>query len=621
MRPGLYADAPIGATMAEQRNFKTCALGLYGRPGPLQLFRIIDEIMPTEFKLPNLGEGIKSADIAGISVKEGDTIAPNQNVLELETDKAVVELPCPPGGKLLKIHVKQGQTVEPGALLFTLEGNGAAPAPAKPEAKAPEAAKPAQPAAQQPAAQPAPAAQAAPAKAPAPAAGGGKQTFNCPELGEGIKSADVSSLSVKVGDTVTAGQNVMEVETDKAVVELPCPIAGQVTEIHVQAGATIKPGSPLLTLAASGADASAAPATPAAPAPQAQKSNVPATTPATAPATTQTPVPSPAPVAPNSTPAPTATAATVAASMGDSVPPAPAGPATRRMARQLGVNLHHVTGTGPGGRITMDDVQGHVRQILQGQKTVPGLATAKVAAPSLPDFTQFGTVERKAMNRIAKTSAANLSYAWQTIPHVTQNDLADVTELEAGRKRHTTNQKTGAKITMTVLAIKAVVAALKQYPNFNSSLDSNTDEIILKQYYHIGVAVDTEYGLVVPVIRDANHKSILEIAAELDVLASKARERKLSPSDFQGGTFTITNLGGIGGTTFSPIVNWPEVAILGMSRAKQQMVIMDGEPKVRLMLPLSLSYDHRVVNGADAARFITKVSGLLADPSQLLIES
>ncbi len=563
--------------------------------------------MPTEFKLPNLGEGIKSADIAGISVKEGDTIEPNQNVLELETDKAVVELPCPSGGKLLKIHVKQGQTVEPGAVLFTLDGNGAAttaPAkPAAPEAAAPKAAAPA--------AAPASVPPAAP-KAAAPAAAGGKQTFNCPNLGEGIKSADVSSLSVKVGDTITAGQNVMEVETDKAVVELPCPLAGQVTEVHVQQGATIKPGTPLLTVATSGAAAASS-----APAPEAPK-----TTAAAPVATPGKPVPV-APVSPSSTPAPTATAATVAASAADSqkIAPAPAGPATRRMARQLGVDLHHVTGTGPGGRITMDDVQGHVKQIMQGTKTIPGQAPAKATAPPLPDFTQFGPVDRKAMNRIAKTSAANLSYAWQTIPHVTQNDLADVTELEAGRKRHTTNQKTGAKITMTVLAIKAVVAALKQYPNFNSSLDSNTDEIILKQYYHIGVAVDTEYGLVVPVIRDANHKSILEIAAELDVLASKARERKLSPSDFQGGTFTITNLGGIGGTTFSPIVNWPEVAILGMSRAKQQMVIMDGEPKVRLMLPLSLSYDHRVVNGADAARFITKVSGLLADPSQLLIES
>jgi pyruvate dehydrogenase E2 component (dihydrolipoamide acetyltransferase) len=562
--------------------------------------------MPTEFKLPNLGEGIKSADIAGISVKEGDVIEPNQNVLELETDKAVVELPCPTGGKLLKIHVKQGQTVEPGALLFTLDGVGAASSAPAPAPAAP--AKPAQPAAPTAAPQ-ATAAAPAPAAAPksAPAAGG-SQTFTCPNLGEGIKSADVSSVSVKVGDTITAGQNVMELETDKAVVELPCTIAGTVTQVHVQPGATIQPGAALLTLEASGAAAPAA--TAPAKSPEAAPAN-----PAPQPAAPQAAVSAPAAAATNA--ALTAIAATT-----EKRPPAPAGPATRRLARQLGVDLYQVTGSGPGGRITMDDVQTHVRQILQGAKTVaPAAATAKVAAPPLPDFAQFGPIERKAMNRIAKTAAANLSYAWQTIPHVTQNDLADVTELEAGRKRHTTNQKTGAKITMTVLAIKAVVAALKQYPNFNSSLDPATDEFILKQYYHIGVAVDTEYGLVVPVIRDANHKSILEIAAELDVLASKARERKLSPSDFQGGCFTITNLGGIGGTTFSPIVNWPEVAILGMSRAKQQMVIMDGEPKVRLMLPLSLSYDHRVINGADAARFITKVSGLLADPSQLLIES
>ena len=560
--------------------------------------------MPTEFKLPNLGEGIKSADIAGISVKEGDVIEPNQNVLELETDKAVVELPCPSGGKLLKIHVKPGQTVEPGVVLFTLDSVGAdKAAPAKSAKPTPAGAKRAAPAAT-----PAPVAPPAAPQAAAPPAASGMQTFSCPNLGEGIKSADVSSLSVKVGDLITAGQNVMELETDKAVVELPCSIAGQVTAVHVEPGQTIQPGSPLLTLAITGSVSPAAvPKNGAAP---------PATT--AQPALTH-------PSSSSPTPDPTPTAATVATSVAAAVdarvPPAAAGPATRRAARQLGVDLHHITGSGPGGRITMDDVQSHVRQILQGSKTVPGLASANIAAPALPDFSQFGQLERKAMNRIAKTSAANLSYAWQTIPHVTQNDLADVTELEAGRKRHTQNQKTGAKITMTVLAIKAVVAALKQYPNFNSSLDSSTDEIILKQYYHIGVAVDTEYGLVVPVIRDANHKSILDIAAELDGLASKARERKLSPADFQGGTFTITNLGGIGGTTFSPIVNWPEVAILGMSRAKQQMVIMDGEPKVRLMLPLSLSYDHRVVNGADAARFVTKVSGLLADPSQLLIES
>lgn len=582
--------------------------------------------MPIEFKLPNLGEGIKSADISTISVKEGDVIEPDQNVMELETDKAVVELPCPTGGKLLKIHVKPGQTVTPGTLIFSIEGNGAADAPAKaapaksaPAAKAPPVSNAASEAAP---------AQAAPASKPAAAtsSGGGTQVFKCPNLGEGIKSADVAGISVKVGDTITENQGIMELETDKAVVELPCPFAGQITQIHVKSGATIKPGDELLTISTSApADATeAAPAEASSGTPQKAAQTTTSATAKTAnpPMTKSVGVQADSPTA--VTVAPVASAAAMVPAS-EKPAPAPAGPATRRLARQLSVDLYQVAGSGPGGRITMDDVQAYVRQIMEGSKTSPKASaaapTSKVTAPPLPDFTQFGSVERKTMSRLAKTAANNLSYAWQTIPHVTQNDLADVTELEAGRKRHTQNQKSGAKITMTVLAIKAVVAALKQYPHFNASLDTNTDEVILKQYYHVGVAVDTEFGLVVPVIRDVNHKSILEIASELDVLASKARDRKLSPSDFQGGTFTITNLGGIGGTTFSPIVNWPEVAILGMSRAKQQLVVTDGEPKVRLMLPLSLSYDHRVINGADAARFITKVSGLLADPSQLLIES
>lgn len=564
--------------------------------------------MSIEFKLPNLGEGVKSADIAGITVKPGDVLEPNQNILELETDKAVVELPCPIGGKVLNLHVKQGQTVTPGTLILTLEGNGAsssgstaptAPAAEKKPAPAPATAS----------APPANSSNAAPPNNRGNA--GGEVTFSCPNLGEGIKSADVAGVMVKAGDVITANQNILELETDKAVVELPCPTAGKVLEVLVQTGSTVQPGTPLLKIAAD-AGQEAAPAAVSAPTKPADAAAKPAAAPVK-PAAASAPANN-APSSPVSTATPSAA--------NDRKAPAPAGPATRRLARQLGVDLYQVAGSGPGGRITMEDVQAFVRQIMQGERAISGAAPSKaVTAPPLPDFTQFGPIERKAMNRIAKTSAANLSYAWQTIPHVTQHDLADVTDLEAGRKRHTQNQKSGAKITMTVLAIKAVVAALKQYPHFNASMDSATEEIVLKQYYHIGVAVDTEFGLVVPVIRDCNHKSILEIAAELDGLAAKARERKLSPSDFQGGTFTITNLGGIGGTMFSPIVNWPEVAILGMSRAKQQYVVMDGEPKVRLMLPLSMSYDHRVINGADAARFITKVSGLLADPSQLLIES
>jgi len=557
--------------------------------------------MALEFKLPELGEGVTSADVASLLVAEGETVSAGQNVVELETDKAVVELPIPHAGVVKKILAKLGMTIRPGDPIMLIETAGSstpsAPVPATPASPAP-ASKPASP----PAAPPA----AATPSAPAAAASSGPVDILLPELGEGVNFADIAGILVKEGNVIAVGQNLLELETDKAVVELPSTHAGTIQKIHIKSGQTVKVGEKLLTIAAtSGATAPAAPPTPPA---------APVSTPAPAAAKT-----APAPVAPA---APASRTTTPAAASSSSKGPAPAGPATRRLARELGVDLHLVSGSGPGGRITIEDLQEFVRKIMTGETKSPSAAAAPTGpvAPPLPDFTQFGETERKAMNKIAKTAANNLSFAWQTIPHVTQHDLADVTELEAGRKRASQN-KTGTKITMTVLAIKAVVAALKQYPQFNSSIDTATNEIIYKNYYHIGVAVDTEQGLVVPVIRDVNQKSVIEIARELDALATRARERKLSPADFQGGCFTISNLGGIGGTSFTPIVNWPEVAILGMSRSREQLMIVNGEPKPRLMLPLSLSYDHRVINGADAARFIVKISGLLADPSQLLIES
>ena len=579
--------------------------------------------MPIEFKLPDLGEGIASADVATLLVAEGDDIKAEQNVLELETDKAVIELPCPHAGKISKIHVKPGQTVKPGELLLSLDSadaSQAAPA-AKPAGGKSAPAEPAKAAA--PAAANAPA-TAEPAAAPAKTtAAGGTITFKLPDLGEGISKADVAGVLVAEGDEVTENQNVFELETDKAVIELPIPHAGKIQKILVKPGDTVQPGSDLLQIATTGGAASSAPTAPSKPEPAAKSAAAPPETKSAQPKQTSEPDPGASQGTAVKATAPTATKE--AAESGNGSPPAPAGPATRRLARELGVDLRRVQGSGPGGRITAEDVQGHVRGLLatvakNQTAAASGGISGGIVIPPLPDFSQWGPVERKPMNKIAKTAAANLSLAWQTIPHVTQHELADVTELEAGRKRHS-QQKGAAKITMTVLAIKAVVAALKQYPNFNASLDTTTNEVIHKQYYHIGVAVDTEYGLLVPVIRDVNQKSILDIARELDTVATKARERKLAPADFQGGTFTITNLGGIGGTSFTPIVNYPEVAILGMSRARQQQVAVDGKAEFRLMLPLSLSYDHRVVNGADAARFIVKVAGLLADPSQLLIES
>jgi pyruvate dehydrogenase E2 component (dihydrolipoamide acetyltransferase) len=451
--------------------------------------------------------------------------------------------------------------------------------------------------------------------------------FKLPAVGENVDKADVGSLRVAVGDVIAADQIVMEIETDKAVFELPCPHAGKVTKIHVKPGETVHEGSVLLTIdesASSGSGKAADAPAPVARAASATKEKpAPASAPPAAAARKEAPQPTSAAQRPTSaTPAAAPTAPAAAPeSLGEEGVPAPAGPATRRLARELGVDLHLVSGSGPGGRITSEDVQAYVRERLATPASASG--AAGIAVPPLPDFSQFGPIERQPLNKIMRTGAANLSVAWTVIPHVTQHELADVTELDAARKRYAQSaaaKEGGPKITMTVLAMKAVVSALKTFPRFNASFDAVRGEAVIKRYYNIGIAVDTENGLLVPVIRSVDTKSVLQLAGELTEVAQKARDRKLTPADFQGGTFTITNLGGIGGTYFTPIVNYPEVAILGMSRTSQQQVLADGKPEVRLMLPLSLSYDHRVINGADAARFIVKLAGLLSDPFQLMSE-
>jgi pyruvate dehydrogenase E2 component (dihydrolipoamide acetyltransferase) len=306
----------------------------------------------------------------------------------------------------------------------------------------------------------------------------------------------------------------------------------------------------------------------------------------------------------------------------------PAAPSTRRLARELGVDLRQVQGTGAGGRITAEDVQAYVRQRLQAlststaQRSGTALAASGaggIAPPPLPDFSRFGPVQREALNKIARVAAENLTVSWNVIPHVTQHDLADITELEEARKRFAAGVgKNGPKVTMTAIMMKALTLCLKAYPKFNSSLDPETNEIVYKQYYNIGCAVDTPNGLVVPVVKECDKKSILEIAADITDLAGKARDRKLTMDSMQGATCTITNLGGIGGIGFTPIVNYPEVCILGMSRTQMQLALVDGKVVERMMLPLSLSYDHRVINGADAARFLVTLCNLLTDPFQLL---
>ena len=546
-----------------------------------------------DFRLPDLGEGIDSATVVGIRVKPGDTVRKEQEVIDVETDKASVPVPIDTDGVVDTVHVKQGDKIAIGALLLTLSGS-----PAKPASNGDS----------QPAAEPKPATKAEPTQAHAPAAtSGGKVEFKLPELGEGIDSATVVAVRIKPGDTVSKDQEILDVETDKAAVPVPVDVAGTVAEVRVKPGDKIGIGAVIAVITSTGAVA-AAPRQPSPPAETRRPEPV-----RQAPATLTT-------TANGTNPAENGTTVLV-----------PAGPATRRLARELGVALADIKGSARGGRVTLDDVKGYVKNRLAGKLDgSPATSGGKVAGsivdaftlPPLPDFSKFGEIEKKPVAKIRETIAKNLTIAWRTMPMVTQHDLADITDLEAGRKRIVDALPKGApKITMTVLAVKAVVAALKEFPNFNSSYDMNAGELVLKKYYQIGIAVDTERGLVVPVIRDADKKSIRDIAAEVVGLADKARTGKLAIDEMRGGTFTITNLGGIGGTAFTPIVNYPEVAILGLSRSSLQPVIRDGQIVPRLMMPMSLTYDHRVVDGADGARFTSRLTQLFSDPIRLLMES
>lgn len=548
--------------------------------------------MSIEFKLPEVSEGVTSVDVAEVRVKEGDVIESGAVLCEVETDKAVAEINCPHAGKVTKVLIKTGDKITVGQPIMLIEAASGTAAPA---------AKPTPP----PAAAPTPAATAtAPSQLakPVAAVASGPVEFKLPEVSEGVTKVDVASINVKVGDAISKGDVVCEVETDKAVAEINCPHTGTIAAVHVTPGMSITIGTPLLTINTT--SAAAAPAEKPAPAPAT------ATAPAAA-AATQIVDPAPAANAPLT--APTSTAASIPKSDG---PPAAAGPGVRRFARKLGVNLKQINGTAAGGRITLEDVEAFVHKRMT-QPAVPAAASGPgfgiVQAAPLPDFSKFGPVEKQPMNKIFRMAASNLHTAWVTIPHVTQHDLSDITELESARKRYVKANPNSPKITMTAIMIKAVVGALKAYPNFNSSVDMATGELILKQYYHIGVAVDTPNGLVVPVIRNCDQKNVLQVAAELSDVAGRARDRKLKTEEMQGGSFTITNLGGIGGTAFTPIVNYPEVAILGMSRGQTQLSLEEGQLTERLMLPLSLSYDHRAVNGADAARFIVKLSGSLTN--------
>ena len=425
-----------------------------------------------------------------------------------------------------------------------------------------------------------------------------------PELGENIEAGEVAAVLVSPGDRVEKDAPLVELETDKAVVEVPAPEAGVVTAIHVKAGDTISVGDTIASLesasAESGGDDSGSSA--------AQPSTDQAVAP---PAPAAPPAQPAAPARPAAQPEAAAPAAEPAGAR-----PVPATPAVRRLAREIGVDIDAVTGTGPGGRILPDDVKATAKRLLQAPA-----AGALPAAPPLPDFARWGPVERTAMNAVRRTTATHLTAAWQTVPAVTQQDKADITELERLRKQYGARaEAAGGKLTVTAILVKVVATALKLFPQFNASLDLPRAEVVYKRYYHVGIAVDTERGLLVPVIRDADQMNILAISRALGEISARARARKLAVAEMQGGTFTISNLGGIGGSHFTPIVNAPEVAILGVSRAAWEPVWQDDAFVPRLRLPLSLAYDHRLIDGADGIRFLRWVVEALEQPLLLALE-
>jgi len=548
-------------------------------------------------RVPDVGSS-DPVDVIEISVKVGDTIAAEDTIIVLESDKATVEVPAPQAGKITAIGVKVGDRVKEGDDLMEVEADGESENASSAESDAtrdessttenktePESTPPETDAPDTPKAQ----------------GSGGSETVTVPDLGD-IDSAEIIEVNVAVGDSLEAEQVIVVLESDKASLEIPAPSAGKVESVAVKVGDKVGTGDTLLTMAVSGGQPTAD---------QQGEADEKPEEPVTAPASQQ------AQTAQTQKPAPAASSSP-AADSGAPSKSVHAGPAVRKLAREMGVDLAQVHGSGPKERILKEDVHAWVKQRLEGAPAASGGGPA-VALPEI-DFSQFGEVERQELNKLRKVSAQNLTRSWLTIPHVTQHDNADITDLEAFRKQQNKAlEKEGVKLTMLAFLVSACARALKEFPRFNSSLENSGEALIQKHYINIGIAVDTPNGLVVPVIKDADRKGLKAIALEMGELAEKARNRKLTPADMKGGTFSISSLGGIGGTAFTPIVNWPEVAILGVSRSDLQPV-WDGEQfQPRLMLPLSLSYDHRVIDGADAARFTTYLSQLLTDMRRALL--
>ncbi len=555
--------------------------------------------MAKTLTVPELGEGVDSVDVVKVLVGVGDTVAADQPVIEVETEKASVEVPTEVSGRITEIHVSVGDTLSAGAAILTLEEESESEqaivaSDGEPEGQERPTSGDGQP---DPPTESVSTSSTSDESVP--------MTMLVPELGEGVDSVEVVAVHVVVGQDVEMDQPVMDVETEKASVEVPSTTAGRVTEVFVKVGDTLHKGDAIVAILSSSpksvADSPAVPPQPEVRGSRASKSQ------SGAPASPQVPGESVEEefLAPRWS-APDGLRSGV-----------PAAPTVRRFAREVGVDITQVKGSGPGGRISIDDVKVFAARAMAHLSSGANAA----AQPELPDFAAWGTVTREPMTKIRQVTARNMARAWLQVPQVTNNDWADITGLEEARKQYRTRvEAAGGKLTITSMLVKIVASALRVFPTLNSSVDMENLEVIHKGYVHVGVAVDTERGLLVPVIRDADTKNITQISVELEDLARRARDRKLRPDEMQGGSFSISNLGGIGGTGFSPIVNWPEVAILGVSRGLVEPRWVDGAFVPRLILPLSLSYDHRLVDGAEAARFLRWIAEALEQPLLLAME-
>lgn len=591
-------------------------------------------------------------------ISPGASIAEGQAVMELETDKAVIEVPSSVSGTIQEVRVKEGEKIKVGQVIFTVE-NGAGGKEKKGRTTAEEAPKPsssaaapaqaAKKSASDPSAKiketdsekqsrdqqkvekdtsekksspptPSNGAEAHPAQDRRKASSPGATEFRLQELGENITQGDLVRLLVSPGATVSEGQPVMELETDKAVIEVPSSISGTVAEVHVKEGEKVQVGQLIFTLkTGSGAQPPAAKHAPVEHVSEQQGARLSFQAALKAEGKTEADALRPDP--PQTRPADFSMPAQLGKVAGtEHREPVPAAPHVRRLAREVGVDIHEVKGTGPGGRISEDDVKAYTKSLL-ATASAAQTAGAHFSQPALPDFAKWGKIERVSMRGVRRKTAQHLWEAWTTIPHVTQQDKADITELEQLRARFAPKaEEAGGKMTVTAIALKVCAAALKVFPQFNASIDLSSEEIVYKQYINIGVAVDTDRGLLVPVIRDVDKKNIVELAAELTQASKKAKGKKLTVPEMEGGTFTITNLGGIGGTGFSPIVNFPEVAILGLSRSSMEPLWLNGKFEPRMVLPLSLSYDHRLIDGADAARFLRWIAEAFEQPFLLSVQ-